>query len=170
MFGYDMSGNNTSRVIVMQPRTTPPSDFPVPPQMPDTNIFADNQENSVKYANQNFSQNSLGHVEFDSTLSDIPATIYEELPDVSQTYTDFIAETVINIYPNPTKGKLAVKISVLSDHSVSSLSLLNIHGMMIYQQPLTDYNEIDISTQPNGVYIMQITIDTKSTTWKIVKQ
>ena len=34
----------------------------------------------------------------------------------------------------------------------------------------TDNIDINISNQPNGVYLLQITINGKSTTWKIVKK
>ena len=34
----------------------------------------------------------------------------------------------------------------------------------------TDNIDINISNQPNGIYLLHITINGQSTTWKIVKQ
>jgi len=170
-FEYDASGNNVSRTIYMSNQAPPaPPVPPTPPQSPYSNTFADNNNgNNDNNTNQN-PPNYDGENITETFNEKLPQNIdnVEEMPE--QTYTDFIAETVINIYPNPTKGKLAVKISTLPENSVSSLTLLNIQGTVItQQQPLTDYNELDISAQPDGMYIMQITIDAKSTTWRIIK-
>jgi len=88
-----------------------------------------------------------------------------------EVYTDVLAETLITIYPNPTRGLLTVKISEMPQHSVSSLTLFDMHGRVItQQQSLTDENRLDISAQPVGTYIMQVAVGTEVTSWKIVKQ
>jgi len=85
-------------------------------------------------------------------------------------YTDVLLETLITIYPNPTKGLLAVKISNLPQQSVSSLTLFDMQGKVIIQQSLSDENRLDISAQSAGTYIMQIAIGDEITSWKIIKQ
>jgi len=189
-FEYDASGNNVSRTIYMSnpappAPSPPPAPSAPPPQISEQHTFAGNQENTENYGNENPLQPPSNYQEEGTTdifNEPTPDTFNKELPETVQNdnnmdedatlqlYTDIISETVINIYPNPTKGKLAVKISGLPEHSFSSLTLLNIQGTVIMQQqPLTDYNELDISAQPDGMYIMQITIDAKSTTWRIIK-
>jgi len=97
-----------------------------------------------------------------------PETVEEKSQEV---YTDVLAETLITIYPNPTAGLLTVKISELPQHSVSSLTLFDMHGRVItQQQSLADENRLDISAQPVGTYIMQVAVGTEVTSWKIVKR
>jgi len=97
-----------------------------------------------------------------------PETVEEKSQEV---YTDALSETLITIYPNPTAGLLTVKISELPQHSVSSLTLFDMHGRVItQQQSLADENRLDISAQPSGTYIMQIAVGTEVTSWKIVKR
>ena len=85
-------------------------------------------------------------------------------------YTDVLLETLITIYPNPTRGLLAVKIANLPQQSVSSLTLFDMQGKVIIQQSLSNENRLDISAQSAGTYIMQIAVGDEVTSWKIIKQ
>jgi hypothetical protein len=194
-FVYDNSGNNISRTVVFQspPPPAPPPAPPVPPQ-DSTDNGPGNQGGYITETGGNYTggttwnepiitetitnpnetekieelgeEGKAGSFTSSQALESEPEYI-EHLP----VYTDIISETVINIYPNPTKGHLAIKVSNLPQNSVSGLILSDVNGRIIEQkQSLSEHNELDISEQPSGVYIMNIVIDSKSVVWRIIKQ
>ena len=74
-------------------------------------------------------------------------------------------------YPNPTQGNLKVSISGLENSDKCHLDVYSIQGTQILAFDVNSDNaNVDISNQPNGVYMLQITINGKSTTWKIIKK
>ena len=76
----------------------------------------------------------------------------------------------ITIYPNPTKGQFSVEITGSAIPDNSSISIYNLQGSVIYQNDEPDIlNEIDLSSQLNGIYMLRITIDSETSTWKIIK-
>ena len=51
------------------------------------------------------------------------------------------------------------------------ISIYNIVGKLIEKTELSGNNQIfDLSAQPNGIYIMQIRIEDKISSWKIIKE
>ncbi|MCL2511710.1 MAG: T9SS type A sorting domain-containing protein [Bacteroidales bacterium] len=140
MYGYDDSGNRISRIILRPILTPPPQDS--------TEYPIEEQENPVAFVQ-------------DTENGD------EKSQEV---YTDALSKTPITIYPNPTSGLLTIKISEVPQHSVSNLTLFDMHGRIIIQeQPLSNENNLDIGAQPSGMYIMQITVGEEVTSWKIIK-
>jgi len=94
----------------------------------------------------------------------------QDIESPQEIYTDVLMETHITIYPNPTRGMLTVKFSDLPQDAVSSITLFDMQGKIItQQQSLSDENRLDISAQPVGTYIMQITVGEEVTNWKIIK-
>ena len=84
---------------------------------------------------------------------------------------EVIAEQSIKIYPNPTEGMLAVEIINYSDEMSIDFLLLNLSGSVIEQRSTsTAYSTFNISDHPNGVYLLRITINGESKTWKIIKK
>ena len=76
----------------------------------------------------------------------------------------------ITIYPNPTKGQFSVEITGSAIPDNSSISIYSLQGSVIYQDDEPDIlNEIDLSSQPNGIYMLRITIGSETSTWKIIK-
>ena len=65
--------------------------------------------------------------------------------------------TFINhkIYPNPTTGKIRIKTD-----GVVSVEVINIQGELVLSKKTKDKNqnhEIDLSSQPKGIYIIKVT-------------
>ena len=86
-------------------------------------------------------------------------------------YSERLREHSVKIYPNPTQGNLKVSISDLETSDKCHLGVYSIQGTQIFAFDVSSDNaDVDISNQPNGVYLLQITINGQSTTWKIVKQ
>lgn len=93
-----------------------------------------------------------------------------ETPD-PEPHFDEIAGAEIAIYPNPTQGKLTVKVANMPQEVKGQLALYDLNGRLILQKESMGHsNELDISMQPSGTYVMQITVGEESTTWKIIKQ
>lgn len=89
----------------------------------------------------------------------------------NQSFSDMLHDHSIKIYPNPTKGALRICISGLKGTDKCSLEVYTTLGVQILVKKVeTDNFDIDISNQPNGVYLLRITINERATTWKIVKQ
>ena len=86
-------------------------------------------------------------------------------------YSERLREHSVKIYPNPTQGNLRVSISGLGNSDKCHLGVYSIQGTQILAFDVNSDNaNVDISNQPNGVYLLQITINGKSTTWKIIKK
>jgi len=86
-------------------------------------------------------------------------------------YSEIIAEKQISIYPNPTLGNLAVEITN-NDLSVNgSIQVFNMSGQLIQNlSTLTERNEVNLTCQVAGTYIMVIVIGNQKSEWKIIKQ
>ena len=86
-------------------------------------------------------------------------------------YNDALGDQKITILPNPTQGQLAVKVDNLDTEKRSQIDIYNTIGVKIKTiNGITDYNEIDLTDQPNATYIMVIQIGDNRTKWKIIKQ
>ncbi len=58
----------------------------------------------------------------------------------------------LSFYPNPTKGKLSV------DGMVKNICIITMLGRTVFEQNIYSENEIDVSTVPNGIYILSATM------------
>ncbi len=82
--------------------------------------------------------------------------------------TSDFSETSISIYPNPTSGALNFD---LANNRIQKLSVSDITGKILIEKTAVQQNEtIDISNFVNGIYIVNIQIDKKLVTSKIVKK
>jgi len=148
-FEYDDSGHRTSmlRTIVM----SAPSQAPV--HMPPT------EENTVYALALNNEEEApvFGSSEINSFSEDV--------------YTDKLKESDIFIYPNPTKGALAVEIRNKNPQASHQVTVYTMSGAVIFQQSqVGDYTPIDLSSQPRGVYLLRISSQNSFITWKIIKE
>lgn len=107
------------------------------------------------------------------TKREIVLTRNEVMEDAGsvEPFSDMISEHEIQIYPNPTEGDLNISISNVSYDNQISITLYDMNGKLIRKEnTATERVNINISDAPNGIYIMQIMIDEKVTTWKIIKK
>jgi hypothetical protein len=88
-----------------------------------------------------------------------------------QAFTDMLRDHTVKIYPNPTEGALQVSISGLTGTDKCSLGVYTSQGAQVLTENVkSDHVDIDISNHPAGVYLLRITINNHSTTWKIIKK
>jgi hypothetical protein len=90
-------------------------------------------------------------------------------------YEENLANAKIVIYPNPTQGELRVDILDIEIKSASYIDICDYSGKIITKQKnIGSTNILDLSQQPNGIYLMKISLKDAeqketTTTWKIVK-
>ena len=76
----------------------------------------------------------------------------------------------ITIYPNPTDGNFSIEIGTPETIEQASITIYNMSGTIIYRDDEPDaVNEIDITSSPDGMYLLIIRIDGENSTWKIIK-
>ncbi|WP_044269397.1 T9SS type A sorting domain-containing protein [Bacteroides timonensis] len=121
-------------------------------------------QNKIKYTYDN----AGNRIKKEIVLSSTRSILSEE--DEQAPYIEEMLNHEIKIYPNPTKGILNIKIA--GQNKVNGqISIYNIVGKLIEKTELSDSNQtFDLSAQPNGIYIMQIKIEDKVSSWKIIKE
>lgn len=73
---------------------------------------------------------------------------------------------VFSAFPNPTDHFLNIQ----SDQNIESLSIFNIMGQQIYNEPLQKNTSVlDVSKLQTGMYLVKASINGKSTTSRIIK-
>jgi hypothetical protein len=80
-------------------------------------------------------------------------------------------EQLIRIYPNPTQG--IIKLEIPSDpenNEPIQIIVLDINGKVLMNKPnealMTD---VDLSSQPDGIYFLKLKKGIKTSQWKIIK-
>lgn len=85
---------------------------------------------------------------------------------ISRLHTEGIStaqETTVSVYPNPTDGLLTISSSQPLQH----IELLDISGRQLLT---TKDNSLDLSSFPNGIYLLRCTTPSGSTIQKIIKK
>ncbi len=95
---------------------------------------------------------------------------YYWIDDVSVTSTIGIDEpssSSISIYPNPISGMLSI---TLEEGNIASVTIRNSFGqLLLTKAPPTNQLVLDLSSYPTGIYFLQLEVDGKVITKKVVK-
>jgi hypothetical protein len=77
----------------------------------------------------------------------------------------------VTIYPNPTKGALAIAVTGLTESELLSLGLFDPNGrqLMLFDVP-SGTSSLDLSTYPSGWYLLRARSKGKTVHFKIIKQ
>jgi hypothetical protein len=86
---------------------------------------------------------------------------------------ELVEENDIGLYPNPTSGNLILEVNALSGNT-SYITIIDIYGRVLSQEKIilnngTNKINIDGGLLSNGMYLINIQIDNKSTTLKFIK-
>ncbi len=86
-------------------------------------------------------------------------------------YREVNGPTEIKIYPNPVKSVLTVTIRGYEQSMAGEISLFNLGGQQLLNLPIhEEITQIDMHNFSKGNYVMNITLNGKSTPWKVIKQ
>ena len=84
--------------------------------------------------------------------------------------TGYIGSIEISLFPNPTSGKVIVSLSNTPLTSIH-YTLATAAGSVLEQSRFSGIrHELDLTSQPAGIYLLRIVADNETCTWKIVKQ
>jgi hypothetical protein len=84
---------------------------------------------------------------------------------------DQLGERKITVYPNPTKGALAVEMTGGNQKDQMSLSLFSSQGVQLQSiKVTTTVTPVNMSAYPSGYYILRVQAGDKMTEFKIIKQ
>ena len=100
-------------------------------------------------------------------------SLFEQSQSKSQVvaYSDMLDEKEIKIYPNPTEGELRVEIFNELKKTEGIVTVHGNNGAMIYTTPIINGSaSLDISSCPNGLYILHVKIGDSVSSWKIIKR
>ncbi len=160
-FGYDASGNRTSRrTIVLTTLSSAPQGAP--------------QQSKAKKQDKNSEEEEILTQNEESEVLETESLESPEIPesrDVPETvYSDRLEESDVKIYPNPTQGALAVEILKKNPKTRYGIHVYTMSGATIFEQTnVGDYTPIDLSKHPKGMYLLRISAGDTFVTWKIVK-
>lgn len=99
--------------------------------------------------------------------------LFEQSQSKSQVVacSDMLDEKEIKIYPNPTEGELRVEIFNELKKTEGIVTVHGNNGAMIYTTPIINGSaSLDISSCPNGLYILHVKIGDSVSSWKIIKR
>lgn len=84
---------------------------------------------------------------------------------------DAISNLEVTIYPNPTKGILKISIKGLSESESATVTLSNTKGdALLVRKAGNSLETIDMTSMPDGVYLMKICYASDVKIWKIIKE
>ncbi len=85
--------------------------------------------------------------------------------------TDVLGNVKLNLYPNPTSGKIMIELSNYSNENEAVILLFNIKGQLLFKKVLASSNTtINLSDRPQGIYIAKIILNEVVSEWKIIKE
>jgi hypothetical protein len=83
-----------------------------------------------------------------------------------------IGERKVELFPNPTKGRLTVRISGGKEDETCLFTLFNTSGVQIYQDKQNGQGEhpIEMMQYNSGIYILVINVGKDRLSYKIIKE
>lgn len=81
--------------------------------------------------------------------------------------------TAFNIQPNPTNGQVVLKVMLEENAADLQVAVLNLLGQVIWEANASNTNQlleqIDLSSAPDGMYLLRLTADGQVATKKVIK-
>lgn len=132
-------------------------------------------EGSQKRYNQNY-----GALKVTVTSDSLAFSFYNILSNLIDSYTLGINELAVTeteaaapfkVFPNPnTSGRFTIEIKN-SEPEIKGWEVYNVYGEKVHSSAQkNNHSEVDISNQPNGLYILHVTTDHGSFSQKVIIQ
>lgn len=92
-------------------------------------------------------------------------------PEDEKPLSEKFAGQTVRFYPNPTKGQITIAISGNTEELSGDVKIFTMNGKCIATRKIVSSKVyFDLSNQPAGNYILKMTLNGKSATWKIIKE
>jgi hypothetical protein len=96
------------------------------------------------------------------------ATIFARLKSATTGTERLTAETKIDVYPNPSVGKVNVRFPEMPEFG-SRINVIDMTGRRVASREITGTNEMfDLSGQPSGMYVVETVIGSKVSQHKLI--
>ncbi len=138
--------------------------------LPDSNTNFLESNGFVKYRIKPYNNlpdnivvSNKAYIYFDFNPAIITNEVSNTFVSIIPTFKKIIIDNIINdinIYPNPTTGKINVKAE-----EIENIKVLNLQGKEIYNGK---ENEIDLNKEPKGIYIIKVRTDKGVAVRKVV--
>lgn len=94
---------------------------------------------------------------------------------VAHDLSDQITGHTVTVIPDPSGGCVTVRLSNLSASDSCTVSVYTTQGEAVFSsRPSTGNGEVavrvDLSRQPVGVYLLKITVNGNTRTWKVTRK
>ncbi len=91
-----------------------------------------------------------------------------ELPKPMQ---ETLGKATVNIYPNPTQGLLILESQGFALDALPEYEVYTLIGSLLMRVEATENRQqIDLSNEPAGIYLLRIKSGSLQREWKIIKQ
>lgn len=99
-------------------------------------------------------------------------TLQEKMPEESMPADEVsMGEIVIQIFPNPTRGALQVKLTNLEASDQVTYALYALTGQILYTGEIHGTETLlDMHAYQNGSYLLKMVVNAQTTTWTIIKR
>lgn len=82
---------------------------------------------------------------------------------------------IVSVFPNPTSGNFSINVKHENASSNNQLTIYNVVGKVIVKKNLENTSgnftdKVDLSAYPNGLYFVELLIDGKKSTSKLIKK
>jgi hypothetical protein len=100
-----------------------------------------------------------------------PSAVQDLTEQEQENHETFILGSRVNIYPNPTLGKLQVEIDLPEEVQEATLFVLSTNGQQLQQQSVQSTSTtLDVSAYSSGTYIVRLLLNGRSKEWQVIKE
>ncbi len=92
-------------------------------------------------------------------------------PEPPKPLLETLGEATVNIYPNPTQGLLILESRGFAMDALPEYEVYTLGGSLLMRAEATENRQqIDLSNEPAGIYLLRIKSGALQREWKIIKQ
>ena len=107
----------------------------------------------------------------DNTANDSNSTHQKEEDDAKTLYSDKLDGVALELYPNPTTGSIQVYVPDIDRINQGLIRVSDLNGRILIEEKVQQQElNLDLSSYPDGTYVLFLNINGKVNEWKVVKQ
>ncbi len=92
-------------------------------------------------------------------------------PELPKPLQETLGEATVKIYPNPTQGLLILESQGFDMDKLPEYEVYTLSGSLLMRVEATENRQqIDLSNEPAGIYLLRIKSVSLRREWKIIKQ